>query len=343
MRNGDAGFLVVASVVFLSADSSSRIHNKRLLNEKLCSADVSYFIKSFYFKAGCPLRPFAMYRKIAVAIAFSPRQQAIICEAHRLKELFGAQLLLVHVGERSADKDKLLREHLIEARLDPDNTPVFWEEGDAVKRILSVCRKQEVDLLVAGALKKENIFRYYIGSIARKILRKADFPVLVIVEPRLQPQPFQRIAIHAGDRAEAMATIQAGCQIGQLEHAKHVHIIKEVKMYGLTMALAGEDPEHEYSETRRSLVQDEIAAVQSVVDRCPQCKGLRINIKIAAGKSGYELAKFARSAEADLLITESPQRTLNIFDRMFTHDLEYILADLPTNLLIVPAELTADG
>ena len=279
-----------------------------------------------------------MYQKIAVAIAFSPRQQAIICEAGRLQKLFNADLLLVHVGEKNAEKEQLLHKQLQEAGLNENRITLYWEEGDAVKRILSVCRKQEVDLLVAGALKKENIFRYYIGSIARKILRKANCPVMVIIDPKLNPKPFQRIAIHAGDKAEAMATIQTGCQIGQLEQARQIHIIKEVKMYGLTMALAGEDPEHEYSETRRSLVQDEIATVQQLVDRCPDCKGLRINIKIAAGKSGYELAKFARNADADLLITEAPRRTLNIFDRMFTHDLEYILADLPTNLLIVPAE-----
>ena len=284
------------------------------------------------------MQPFIMYQKIAVAIAFSPRQQAIVCEARRLQDIFGAELILVHVGERNAEKEKLLQEHLASAGLNLNKVTLFWEEGDAVKRILSVCRKQEVDLLVAGALKKENIFRYYIGSIARKILRKANCPVLVITEPNASPQPFQRIAIHAGDKAEALATIQAGCKLAQLEKAKQIHVIKEVKMYGLTMALAGEDPEHEYSETRRSLVHDEIASVQNVIDRCPECKGLKINIKIAAGKSGYELAKFARNIEADLLITESPRRTLNIFDRMFTHDLEYILADLPTNLLIVPAE-----
>lgn len=279
-----------------------------------------------------------MFHKIAVAIAFSPRQQAIICEARRLQKLFNATLLLVHVGERTAEKEQTLQEHMAVAQLSMEEVVVFWEEGDAVKRILSVCRKQEVDLLVAGALKKENIFRYYIGSIARKILRKANCPVLVITEPSTTPKPFLRIAIHAGDKAEAHATIQAGCSIGQLEEARLVHIIKEVKMYGLTMALAGEDPEHEYSVTRRTLVQEEIQAVQQVLNRCPACEGLRINIKIAAGKSGYELAKFARSVEADLLVTEAPQRTLNIFDRMFTHDLEYILADLPTNLLIVPAE-----
>lgn len=279
-----------------------------------------------------------MYRKVAVAIAFSPRQQAILREAGRLQKLFNAQLLLVHVGDKTPEKEQLLMEHMKDADLQTKQVQVFWETGDAVKRILSVCKKQEVNLLLAGALKKENIFRYYIGSVARKILRKASFPVLVLVEPSMQPKPFRRIAIHAGDRADALATISAGCGIGKLDKAKQLHIIKEVKMYGLTMALAGEDPEHEYSETRRSLVQNEIQAVQRVIDSCPECVGQRINIKIAAGKSGYELVKFARGSEADLLVTESPRRSLNIFDRMFPHELEYILADMPTNLLIVPAD-----
>ncbi len=279
-----------------------------------------------------------MFKKIAIAIAFSPRQQALIIEAQRLQLLFDAELLFIHVGERNQEKELLLQQQFADAGLRMEAVKVAWEEGDPVKHILSVCQKNKVDLLVAGALKKENIFRYYIGSVARKILRKAECPVLVITEPSKSPVPFKRIAIHAGDRAEALVTIQTGCRLGQLEKSRQIHIIKEVKMYGLTMALAGEDPEHEYSETRRSLLQEEIASVQSVLDRCPDCKGLRINIKVAAGKSGYELAKFARNVEADLLITESPRRNLNFFDRMFPHDLEYILADLPTNLLIVPAE-----
>ncbi|AHM61809.1 universal stress protein UspA-like protein [Flammeovirgaceae bacterium 311] len=279
-----------------------------------------------------------MFKKIAVAIAFSPRQQALIAEARRLQHRFDAQMVFIHVGERTADKERQLQAYLSEAGFGTEQVSVFWEEGDAVKLILSVCRKQQIDLLVAGALQKENIFRYYIGSIARKILRKANCPVLVLTEPSMNPLPYQNIAIHAGDRAEAVNAIQSGCMLGQLEQSRQIHIIKELKMYGLTMALAGEDPEHEYSEARRSLVQEEIATVQEVINRCPECRGLRINIKIAAGKSGYELAKFARSAEADLLVMEAPKHSMNIFDRIFPHDLEYILADLPTNLLLVPGD-----
>ncbi|EMR04234.1 universal stress protein [Cesiribacter andamanensis] len=279
-----------------------------------------------------------MFRKIAIAIAFSPRQQALLAEGRRLQQLFGAQLLLVHVGERTPDKEAELQRQLSELAVEPQGVSVFWEEGDAAQQILALSRGQGVDLLLAGALKKENLIRYYIGSVARKILRQATFPVLMLIEPQRTPRPFKRIVIHAGTKEGAPATIKAGCGIARLEAARQVHIVKDVKMWGLTMALAGEAPEHEYSDTRRSLLQDQIDRVQRMVDQCDECRGLRINIKVAAGKSGYELSKFSRQAEADLLVTETPHRNLNIFDRMFSHDLEYLLADLPTNLLLVPQE-----
>lgn len=113
-------------------------------------------------------------------------------------------------------------------------------------------------------------------------------------------------------------------------------MVKDIKMYGFTMAVAGEDPEHAYSETRRKIVQDKIEEVQKVLARCPS-QGLKVNIKIVAGKSGYELARFSRAAEARLLVVQAPDRNLNFLDRMFPNDLEYLLADLPGNLLLVQA------
>jgi nucleotide-binding universal stress UspA family protein len=276
-----------------------------------------------------------MYAKIALAVAFSPRMEALLIEAARLVNLFEGKAVLIHVGAKTDEKLAALAKALREAGFADYQHEIVWENGDPVKRILAVCRKKRVNLLIAGALKKENIFRYYIGGVARKILRKAPCPVLVLTEPSEKPKPFKYLVIHAGDKRDAQLTIETGCAWGKLERARQLHVVKEIKMYGLTMALAGEDPEHEYSETRRTIVQEEIAEVQKVIDRS-NCGDLKINIKIAAGKSGYELGKFAQNAEADLLITEAPRRALNIFDRMFPHDLEYILADLPCNLLIIP-------
>ena len=278
-----------------------------------------------------------MYKKIAAAVAFSPRMDAILSEVSRLQKLFEGELILIHVGDETEEKRSVLLKSLQKANIEAGLTQVFWETGDPAKKIKSVCKKQKVDLLVAGALQTENIFKYYIGSVARKILRKAQCSVLVLIDPTLNPTPFQKIVIHAGDDNDAKKTISTGCYIGQRDHAKQLHILREIKMFGFTMALAGEDPEHEYSETRRKIMQEKIAEVKGLMADCP-CEGLKINIKIVTGKSGFELSKFTRSAGADLLIVDAPKRDLNIFDRMFPNDLEYILADLPGNLLLVQAD-----
>jgi nucleotide-binding universal stress UspA family protein len=63
--------------------------------------------------------------------------------------------------------------------------------------------------------------------------------------------------------------------------------------------------------------------------------GVKINIKMLSGKSGFELCKFAQRKQADWLVVGSPARRFKLFDRVFPHDLEYVFADLPCNLLIV--------
>ena len=49
-----------------------------------------------------------MYRKIALAIAFSPRMEALIAETKRLIEVFDAELLLIHVGEKTTELEEKL-------------------------------------------------------------------------------------------------------------------------------------------------------------------------------------------------------------------------------------------
>jgi nucleotide-binding universal stress UspA family protein len=99
------------------------------------------------------------------------------------------------------------------------------------------------------------------------------------------------------------------------------------------MATAGEGSEEDVSTTRRKLVQEEIQYVQQILNGLDQT-GLKINIKVTAGKWAVELAKFAESIEADVLIM-GDSKVHTVFDRLFPHDLEEILLELPCNLLIV--------
>lgn len=275
-----------------------------------------------------------MFKRIAIAVAFSPRLQTLLAEAKRTQTLFDAELVLIHVGSHSEKDDQFMTDQLEQAGLNNERVRVVWESGDPAKMILAACKKEKVDLLVAGALKKEDFFNYYLGSVARYILRKADCSVLMITEPSAESNPFERIVIHAEDSPYATDAIKAGVYIGKLQQARQLHIVREIKLYGLAMSVSSETTEEEHSETRKNMVQDEIRNVEKIL-KTMDTEGLKINIKVMSGKSGFELSKFCSRVDADLLVVGCPHRKMGIFDRIFPHDLEYIFADLPCDILII--------
>jgi nucleotide-binding universal stress UspA family protein len=200
--------------------------------------------------------------------------------------------------------------------------------------ILECCKKHQVDLLVTGALKKENLVQYYVGTIARKVLRKAGCAVLTIVNPTKEEKPYRNVVVSAEDSPYVKEAISAACQLVPKNTGAWVHIVREVKLYGLTMAASDQYTEEEYDDVRHSLVKQEIQKVEDMLQRIPH-DGIRINIKVVSGKSGFELPRFAERKNADLLVVGAPPRKFSILDRIFPHDTEYVLADLPCSLLLV--------
>jgi len=274
-------------------------------------------------------------RKIGLAVAFSPRLEALLAEAARLRKMWDAELLLIHVGKRGEQLEEQLRQHLDAAGLAAESSvKIVWETGKPSERILSTCRKERIDLLIAGALKKENLVQYYLGTVARKIVRKADCSVLLLTNPSKIPQPFTNVVVNAEDSPFVEEAIVTACHIGLKDKADWLHVVREIKMYGLTMTVSEQYSEEEYENVRQNLVRDEISNVEKILHRIPH-EGLKVNIKLVSGKSGFELAKFAQRKEADLLVVGAPPRRFSLFDRVFTHDQEYLFADLPCNLLIV--------
>src|SRR5690606_26330945 len=242
-----------------------------------------------------------MYNKIALAVAFSPRMEALICEAKRMKDVYGASLIFIHIGQDTQEKRKDLQTLLDKHQVDMDDTKVIWKEGKPVKSIIQVCNQENVDLLIAGALKQENVFTYYIGSIARKIIRKAKCSVLVLIEPSLEAKNFDKVVINGTQQSQTREVIRKGVSLCQYEQSSQVFIVNEIKMYLLRMATASEESEAKASIIKRQLVQDEINYVENILKDIDQ-GNLKINIKVTGGRWAIELAKFAEKIKADLLI-----------------------------------------
>lgn len=274
-----------------------------------------------------------MYHKIALAIAFSPRIEALIAETKRLVLLFDSELVLIHVGKKTSELEEKLDDVIGKAKLSRERTKIIWKEGKPGKMILEACRDEEVDLLVAGALKNESFLTYYLGSVGRKIIRKAPCSVLTLIEPKPDSTVFEKIVINGTQLEITPHVIAIGIDFSKKIKAEQVHILNEIKMYGLQMGTASEDSEQEVSQTRRELVQHEMKYVKEILEKI-DLGNVRPNIKVTGGRWAVELARFCEKIDADLLVVGDGHK-LNFFDRIFPHDLEDLLSTLPCNLLIV--------
>jgi len=273
------------------------------------------------------------FQKIGLAIAFSPTAEAMLAEAARLAHLFSADLVLVHVGHHGSEEEQKIK-RLAHAVNLTSAYKIVWRQGDPVKEILKACKEEQIDLLVAGALKKEKMVKHYVGSVARAIMRKADCSVYMVNNPSVSPEGNRQIVVNAEDSEHVERAIAIACKMAELEKSLWVHIVRELKLLGLALTANAHSTEEEYSEYKQSLMRDEINSVEKILSAIPHEK-IKINIKMLSGKSGFELCKFVERKQADLLVVGAPPRRLSFFDRVFPHDLEYVFAELPCNLLVV--------
>jgi hypothetical protein len=156
----------------------------------------------------------------------------------------------------------------------------------------------------------------------------------MISDPSTEIKSLKNIVVDAEDGRTMHETLKLACMLASKEHGTWVHIVRELKLLGLALAAREQCTEAEYDELQRNLVKEETLLIEKELDLIPH-QNIKINIKLLSGKSGFELAQFARRKSSDLLIINAPYKRLSLFDRIFTHDHEYIFSDLPCNLLIL--------
>ena len=275
-----------------------------------------------------------MIRTIGLAIAFSPTAGRMLAEAVHLGRLFGARMVLIHVGAKGTAEETMMQALLKSQHIPAEAVIVKWETGDPARAILNACEKEKVDLLLAGALKKENLLHYYLGTIARHIMRRAQCSVLLLTEPTPRQDDYQNIVIDAEESPYVRESIALAYKFASKKKNAWLHVVRELKMYGLAMSASDQTSEDEYENIRQGLVNAEVEKVEEMLHQIPH-ENIKTNIKVISGKSGFELVQFAKRKQADLLVVGAPRRRFKFLDRLFTHDLEYVFADLPCNLLIV--------
>lgn len=279
-------------------------------------------------------RPSYPFETIAVAVSFSPRCLHVLAEAKLLSETFKASLILIHIGEKTSEKELQFDELMNQVGMDDSHYRVIWMEGDTVDTILKLCKLNMVDLLILGALEKENVLKFYLGSIARNISRKAKCSVLLLTNPSEQLRKYKKIVVNGVENSKTIHTVSTAFYVAKHLNVRDVTIVNEMNVPGLAMAIADDSTLPEAKEIKKNLNEEMEESIHSIIEKC-DTTGINVMNKSIKGKPGYAISKYAKDRRADLLVINSPDTHLNFLDRIFTHDIEYILAHLPCNLLIV--------
>lgn len=279
-------------------------------------------------------RPAFPFETVAVAIAFSPRLEAILMETKRMVNMFGGQLVIIHVGKKDPHHEEVLDKLLNKIGFTKIKYRVIWMEGEPIDTILKLCKLYIVDLLILGALEKENLYKYYVGSIARTISRRAKCSVLLLTNPSINPKKMRKIVVNGIDNPKTIHTLKTTHYLAKHEKVSEFTVVQEVSTPMLSMTIAESGTEPEVSKIKKEMQEEDYSKLNALINSIDNDQ-VNIELKIVQGKPGYAISNFARQNHYDLIVFNSPDTHLGIFDRIFTHDIEYVLADMPCNLLIV--------
>jgi nucleotide-binding universal stress UspA family protein len=279
-------------------------------------------------------RPAFPFETVAVAIAFSPRLEAILMETKRMVNMFGSQLVIIHVGKKDAHHEEVLEKLMNKIGFSKIKFRVIWMEGEPIDTILKLCKLNVVDLLVLGALEKENLYKYYVGSIARTISRRAKCSVLLLTNPSINPKKMRKVVVNGVDNPKTIHTLKTTHYLAKQEKIADFTVVQEINTPMLSMTIAESGTEPEVSKIKKEMQDEDFTRLNALINSIDK-QGMNIDLKVVKGKPGYAISNFARQYHYDLIVFNSPDTHLGIFDRIFTHDIEYVLADMPCNLLIV--------
>jgi nucleotide-binding universal stress UspA family protein len=276
------------------------------------------------------------FNTIGIGVTFSPNLKANIYEAARLSQMLKARLVLIHVGDKSPDKEALFYSILEPFTKSELEVEIVFQPGDPVDVILSTSEEKQIDLLILGALQREKFLKYYVGSIARKITRKAKCSILLLINPSVERIPCKHIVVNGLKDPKTEQTIASAFYVANSLKAKKVTIVEEITQDELAIKVEDDKSLRKANIIKERISLRENARVKAIIEDIPEAHTKHISIKSQPifGKKGYSIGHYAQISRADLLVMNSPSK-MTFWDRLFPHDIEHILTELPTDVLII--------
>lgn len=275
------------------------------------------------------MRDSSPYKTIAVATTFSPRFKEVLAEAKRIRDRFGAELHLIHVGKRDQETPVRFSEVLAELGLPPDS-PVHYEEGDPAEAILGAVTREKIDMLIAGALEKEIVLHQFLGNVARRLVREANCSVILFTDPQKKPKPLRRIVFVADPSKNGLGALKTTLLLAEAESCERLYVIGIITAFDEARAsMVGDDAN--VSAAHKSKHAEEDALEELVLSA--GSTDVPIETRSIRGATGLAASDFVRSVEADLLVVPLPKSPGSV--QKIPSNIAWVSDVIPCNLWVI--------
>jgi len=269
-----------------------------------------------------------IFKRAVVAAAFSHRLTAVLNESYRILKRIGTWPVITHAGEESS-ANRIRLEEAVDRSFFKEHPPIcIIKNGSPSDVLIKVAREYEADLIIAGALAKEGLFKYYLGSVARKLARYSPSSVLLFTEPHPKSSPITKIhcAVEYDKDSEkavvVAAQLAAFCDTRDLYYT-HSFTIPEWN------GGSGENVRSYLKE----VYQKEDEKLKNYLQKF-DLWGVPYQTRCLNDSSRRATLDFAREINADLLVMSGPRSRLGLWDRLFPANIELALQHLPCSVLL---------
>lgn len=268
-----------------------------------------------------------MYRNILLPTDFSPCADAALHQAVTIAERFQGTVTMLHVvavhesdpskiktliADSSLSYDKIITtaEEMLHTKDGMIETPVLIEKVllrgiSPTSEILSYAAEHHPDLIVMGTHGRTGIRRLIMGSVAEKIIRLSDSPVMTVrcgSDGKPQGYPNYRSILLPVDFSKASTNAlwtasEIARKYGSRLTLLHVTEAPEFRGY-----LEGDDLDDE--ELTNSQIEEAEKTLADLLSKAP-LDGIEVYTRVIFGRPGRKIVEFAHKEDIDLILIPS--------------------------------------
>ncbi len=299
-----------------------------------------------------------MFNKMLVTLDGSRLAEGALIPAAWIARACGAkELTLLRVSETGGEKAMRRTEHYLELRAVPavkaaivdlggSGQPVpqvNWASarsgtGKAAPAIIRFSEEYGADLMVMSTHGRSGIDRWLMGSVAEKVLRGADVPVVIVpaTEAVIPPfREFNRLLLPLDGSELAERSLIYVEQFGQTNGVEVVLLHVEPPRDTSPFA-EGRGPLHLNGRHRREVN----SYLMSISKRLAE-SGVITTFKVRSGPPGLEIVKEVQESALDLVVMSSHGRT-GLAEWAFGSTADQVIRMSPAPVLLVRAQVAGE-